>query len=87
MPNQSQVDEMFEKFKEHCRDTTKYNLTTLDDILEEFNRWMRAKGYTKEEEEDETENEEQTEDILHDLAPDSDAADEKLDDDDGWVKM
>ena len=89
MPNQSQVDEMFEKFKEHCRDSTKYNLTTLDEILAEFNRWMRAKGYTEVESgsENEEKEPEQTGDILKDLQPDSDAVKEKIDDEDGWEEL
>ncbi len=87
MPNQSQVDEMFEKFKEHCRDSTKYNLTTLDEILGEFNRWMRDKGYTETESEEEDTESEQTGDILKDLTPDSDAVKEDIDDEDGWEKL
>ena len=87
MPNQSQVDEMFEKFKEHCRDSTKYNLTTLDEILGEFNRWMRDKGYTDTESEEEDTESEQTGDILKDLTPDSDAVKEDIDDEDGWEKL
>lgn len=80
---------MFEKFKEHCRDTTQYNLTTLDEILEEFNRWMRAKGYTEVERgsEDEEKESEQAGDILKDLQPDSDAVKENIDDEDGWEQL
>lgn len=40
-------DKLFEEFKEHCRDSTQYNLTSLDDIMAEFNRWLRNKGYNK----------------------------------------
>lgn len=82
MQNQSQIDEMFEKFREHCRDSTLYNLKSIDEIIAAFNKWQRAEGFSQDDDDDGTPDV-PSEELLRDLVPE-DLTD---DDEDGWETL